>query len=255
LHYHLLTSQQESVIRRGLSLLGRPFLRRPGLVFPLLPTLHPWIGELALTERVSDFEVKRALLGLPFADTFEIPPLTPSRHAEIESMLNSGIVRENRTVLLSFSTNSNPTAPNSVQEAIARAVIDSEFVPVFNSAKTFGSRSYRGENISNSDYATIEVPCDAPFECVEFCGGYIGSPHGLSHMLFGMRPLSSILACTGYSANRPLLNNGITISSDSLKPERQLRGDLVNSPGFIPVDLGDDAAYTATISILNQKAV
>jgi hypothetical protein len=251
--YYLLTSHQDVMIRRGILLVGRPFLKRPGYVFPLLPTLHPWVGEFALTERVSDFEVKRCLLGLPFGDTFDIPPLPPSRQSEIDTLLNSYVVRKNRTVLLSFSTNSNPTAPDTVQESIARAVVDSGFFPIFNSAKTFGTRSYRGDNINISDYSSIEIPCDVPFEYTEFCGGYIGSLHGLSNILFGMRPLSAIMGCTGYAKNCQIVNNGVTISSDSLKPERQLRHDLVNSPSFIPVDLGDEAAYIATVSMLKQS--
>jgi hypothetical protein len=229
--YYFLNSEFDLVLRRSLVLRGHFFLREPGSVFPLLPTLHPFLGDIALSERTTDFEIKRVLLGLPPSSPFDIPPVDETRAAEIHDVLRKMGLERGNTVVISFNTNSNPTASPETQEYICDQLVRSGFSLLINSHP--GSRGQTSDRLPG---ARFSIPPDCPFEVVEYCGAYLGSLHGLTNILGGMREVNAKLGCTEFTSAEPILNNNREISGGSLRPDRQLKHDLRNRFYMIPID-------------------
>ena len=57
--YVLFEGRAAGLIHQALLNSGRAFMRIPGYLYPLLPTLHPLVCDFILSGRVTDYEVKR----------------------------------------------------------------------------------------------------------------------------------------------------------------------------------------------------
>ena len=233
LTYHFINNNFEAALRRNLPLAGRPYLREPGFIFPLLPTLHPWIAECVLTQRMTDYECKRLLLGLPYGTPLRMPDLNEERKTEIYNHLKNDLkMPSGQSAILAFSTNSNPTASIETQKFIANFLNENNISVFFNQAKTF-DRSYVGENYEQDDYRTISVAADCPIEFIDYAGYYIGSTHGLTAIASTL-PASAAIAQTYFEDTKRLINNGVEISPDSLLMSNAMRHDLKNKVNLIP---------------------
>lgn len=244
-----INEKDDNRLRMALLSANVRFFREKGVVFPLLIVMHPWLTELILNQHVSDFEVKRALLGLPKGELIDYGFITEERGLEIESYLASKGVVKGKSVILSFSTNSNDTPSFECQKLIINLVKELGFTPVLNVAKTSDAWE-KGKVIKADSVVEIEVPCDAPFETIEYAGYHIGSMHGLTAIL-GSRKTDAKLATTIYTSNVKVENIGRLIESNSLNLERLLAHDLKNFEYKIPIDVDVAEIEGALIKFLN----
>lgn len=213
----------ESQFKASLMAEGRPFYLKPGFVFPTLPTLHPFLAEAATTERMSDYEVKRLLLGLPVGEKMRLQKLSSERLAMAKNLIIECGCRLGKTVVLSFGTNSNKPIPQEVQQILADQIAAYGFDILINGAKTF-------EHIQNQkvrNYPTANIPPDMPIEFIEAAGYHAGSIHGLSVILatFPCKSSQFIL----YDLTEEFTsNNGMQIRSDSLFVTKRFKEDIVS---------------------------
>ncbi len=227
--YRFYEPHYEMYIRSSLQLQARPHVRRPGYLFCTLPTVHPYISDFVLSDRVTDLECRRLMLGLDVGTPLDHPPLSESRRSEINQLIaNAGIIK-NRSVIIAFETNSNDAPPESIQRCIDSEVRALKFVSLVNSAATSAAPP-KGKNADGIGTKTIEIPCDAPCEIVEEAGFYIGAPHGLTVILsiFGT---NAKLANVPAVATGSVLNNNRLIDARLLDMNHAFRGD-VRTPTF-----------------------
>lgn len=243
-----INEKDDNRLRMALMSGNTRFVREKGVVFPLLIVMHPWLSDLILYERVTDFEVKRALLGLPKGETIDYGMLSEERRLEIESYLDSKGVVKGKSVILSFSTNSNDTPRFEFQSLIVELVKEMGFTPILNVART-SSTWEKGKVVKADSAIEIEVPCDAPFEFIEFAGFHIGSMHGLTAIL-GSRKTDARLATVVNKSNVKSENIGRIIDSTSLTLERLLVHDLKNYEHKIPIDAGVSEIKEALVKFL-----
>ena len=182
LKFSFINASQQQWLHAVLSSLGRPFIRAVGYLFPTLPTLHPWVADFILTERVTDYEAKRAILGLAVGTKMELPPLKPARLEEIYGTLSARGIPRNKGVLLSFHSNSNPIVDLTTQITIVKISIKRGLKVVYNTAGANIEQNFLKE-LEGMGVAFYDMPPDAPFEIVEYLGMYIGSAHGLTAIL------------------------------------------------------------------------
>jgi hypothetical protein len=153
-----------------------------GYPYPLLPTLHPHLVEAIFTSRISDYEVKKLLLGLSKEDEMHIPPPTLEKREELVALLRSKNCRPGQTLIIALERNSMPAMSHDLKieiiQILAHALnldilINESQIP--SELMLFNRSSYKVE--------TIKVPGDYPIEFIEAAGYYLGLSHGLSALL------------------------------------------------------------------------
>ena len=219
---------------------GRPFKRSPGFLYPLLPTLHPLIADLILTGRVTDYEVKRLILGLEPKAPFFVPELSAARLTKVRSYLLERNIVLGKSVVLAFKTNSNPAPPHSIQMQILNHLQNENLDICINISDSFQELSTK-ESSEHRKASVVDIPCDAPVETVEMIGGYIGAAHGLTAILatFGD---NKVIAQTTLAKPELIPNNGRLINPDIIRLNLCLRDELRNNLIEIVSDLGSAAA-------------
>lgn len=210
---------------------GRPLVRDVGYLFPTLPTLHPWVADFILTERVSDYEAKRALLGLPIGAQMELLPLKEVRSAEISDALGNLGAEKSNGVLLSFHSNSNPMVDLESQLVIARFFVERGRRVVYNVSGSRVDGIFLNQ-LSELGVALFDVPCDATIEVVEYLGAYVGSAHGLTAILSSFPCTAQIIQVVPPPGSL-IVNNNRLITTDSLRVDKALRSDLLNDVHII----------------------
>ena len=248
--YLLMDDSFEMRVRVSVCNIGRPFLREPGMLFPLLPTLHPWLAEFNRTDRISEFELRRGLLGVEVGANFDVPPLDERRLQHIHDFLKQSNVAKGKSICLSFLTNSNDPMPEWVQDLIYSTLQDSGFDCLINNAQSFPGKQL-GSVIVPDGAKTIDIPCDCPFEVVEYCGGFIGSVNGLTMVLGGLKVLNSRLAYTDFPESC-LMGEGPTGDIKGPRMERILKGDLLNRFIRVPTDEGREAVVEACKELISR---
>jgi hypothetical protein len=234
--FQLITPEIQFRLHGLLCSSGRPFLRAPGYLFPLLPTLHPWVADFVLSERVTDYECKRQLLGLPIGAPLELPVLSESRLAEIYDSLKFIDFEFGNSAILSFHANSNPIIPIETQCFIVEKLIEDKVQVVMNTAGNAMLLETYKKLFNNLPVKYFDLPCDGAVEVVNLAGNYIGGSHGLTAIL-GSFPSGAKLTQVEHPMSDLITNNNRQISPDSLKIHRALKGDLVNKFNSVPGDL------------------
>ncbi len=215
---------------------GRPFIRSPGYLFPVLPTLHPWVADFVLSERVTDYECKRQLLGLPVGAPFDLPALATSRTAELLDSLKNENIESGGSAMLSFHSQSNPVISLEAQLLIIKKLISNKIQVVMNTASSAALLETYKRVFSELPLKYFDIPCDAPVEVVNYAGRYIGGAHGLT-VILGSFISSAKLIQVEQPDGGLIRNNGRFITGESLNVARVLRGDLRNLFDFIPGNL------------------
>lgn len=249
--YLIIEDQTEVRLRLSICNIGRPLLREPGLVFPLLPTLHPLMAEFCRSERVTDYEMRRGLLGLKVGTKFNVPSLTTQRAVEINRILSNLGVHAGRTICLSFLTNANDTPPDWVQALIYETFRDSGFDCILNVSETFPG-AQPSKTFLPAAAKTVEIPCDCPFEFIEYFGGFVGALNGLTLMLAGVRKVSSHLAYTDIQSEAALLSDEVNNSTNEPRINRVLRHDVLNEFTVVPTELGQVAIVDACRDLMSR---
>ena len=185
------------------------FILKPGKVFPTIPTLHPLIAEAVLTERFSDYEMKRLLLSLPKGAQMELPQLV-NYEKRVQNIFDEVGCRKGKTVILSFFANSTPILPLEIQIKIAEIAQELNFDVVFNVAKSF----VNSLELDYSGFKTISIPADIPIELVNYAGKIIGPGTGLTAILSTFRCQGSILLLVN-KTNEFIHNNGLLIRNEA----------------------------------------
>jgi hypothetical protein len=234
--YQLITPELQFRIHGLLCSSARPFLRSPGYLFPLLPTLHPWVADFVLSERVTDYECKRQLLGLPIGANMELPALSESRMVEIRESLKLIDFEFGNSAILSFHANSNPPVPIETQCYLVEKLIAQKIQVVMNTAGNPMLLETYKKLFNDFQVKYFDLPCDAPIEVVNLAGNYIGGSHGLTAILATF-PSTAKLTQVEHATAGPITNNNRQISPESLKIHRALKSDVINNINSVPGDL------------------
>ena len=222
----------EGQYRAALMLQNRIFSLLPGLVYPLLPTLHPHLGELACLGFISDPQVKKFLLKLDQSTKFERTYLHGKEKLTITKKFTDILLslncRPGKTIVLSFENNSNPQLDDLYIEYLLVLLSKySDYDIIFNSATTFDNESKY--SLLYGKYPTYQVPSDFPLEFVETAGYHIGTTHGLS-MIISIYP-NKIKHCLLIDISSEFINNnGLKVrAEDWLSLEKFLANDYLKS--------------------------
>ena len=180
--YVEINDQVDAILREELARLSRPHVLRPGVLFPTLPTLHPLIAEAVLSGRITDLECRRLLFRLPIGEHLATPSLSAERSAEIEEQFAVTGCRSGKTVVISYSSNTNKMMPKGHQKLLINYCRSLGLDVLINLAKTFDKWEL-SDPYSDEEVRHIDLPCDAAIELVEKAGHYIGGSHGLTVLL------------------------------------------------------------------------
>lgn len=233
--FYFINISQQEFLHAVLCSLGRPLIRNVGYLFPTLPTLHPWIADFILSERVTDYEAKRTILGLAVGTKMDLPSLKPARSEEIFRTLSDLGIRKSKSVLLSFHSNSNPMIDLTSQLTMAQILLSKGLEVVYNIAGSNAEQKFLKE-LETIGVKLYNLPPDAPIEIVEYFGTYVGSAHGLTVILASF-PCNARIVQVAVQSTSLISNNGRLISADSLRVDQVLGKDLLNSVNV--VNLGD----------------
>jgi hypothetical protein len=222
----------EAQFRTALMQQNRIFSLLPGIIYPLLPTLHPNLGELAALGFISDTQIKKYLLKLDQNTNFTLPFInnnddTKLRYSFSETLLSINC-RPGKTIVLSFENNSNPPLDVLYLELLLNCIKDNnDFDILFNTSSTFNTDSIYSEYYQK--FPTIQIPQDYPLEFIETAGYHIGTTHGLS-MIISIYP-NNIKHCLLIDASSDfIINNGQKVKSrDWLSLEKYLNQDYLKS--------------------------
>jgi len=245
--YILIDDAFDQRIRLSMANMGRPFLREPGLLFPLLPTLHPWLAEFNRSGRISDFELRRGLFGVKMGSKFDVPPLDEERQQQVQGLLKNLEIKKGRTICLSFLTNSNQTIPEWVQFLIYSTICERGFDCIINTAYSFPGKQLGNLVIPNNS-KQIEIPCDCPFEFIEYFGGFIGVLNGITVVLGGVQTVKSHLAFTDAKQTSSLIEH----FSDEDPICRTLGPDQLNQFTMIPTELGREEIVEGCNALMSR---
>lgn len=201
--------KNENLYRYTLMLRQSSFALVKGYPYPLLPTLHPHMGEAVLSGRISDYEVKKLLLGLSKDDVMHIPAVTTDKLCELDALLRSKNCRPGHTLVVSFERNSMPPMPYDVKAEIIEMMSAHLSLDILiNESQTFSDRN-SFSNFSNSA-KSINVPGDYSLEFIEAAGYYLGLSHGLSALL-GTMPCTAKMAIIVDITEDYVLNNNFLV--------------------------------------------
>ena len=215
----------EAVFQTSLMMEGRPFILTPGIVFPTLPTLHPYIAEASLSRRISDYEVKRLLLELPVGAKMNPGLLSKERIAYGQEILKDVGCRFGRTVVLAFNSNSRSRPSAEIQLFIARNLRSKGFDVVFNMAETFDM--IRSDRLETSEFAKISIPPDMPFELINLAGYYIGTGHGLTVMLATF-PTTAKLLLLNDLTHAEMMNSGTLLNAEEMYVSSGFKSEIIH---------------------------
>jgi hypothetical protein len=201
----------EQAFKNSLMSEGRQYFLMPGWIYPVLPTLHPFLSDLQLDGYITDFEMKRAILRLPKEAKFELPEITNKRYLEIKKSLESAGCDLGNTCILSFENNSNPTISQNIIIELANMLIQKGITVALNVASTFNNKKWVPEALRN--LPKISIPSDYPNEFVSLAGGHIGGLNGLSLILANFKTKAKI-AVVADCTNPTITINGRQIKSE-----------------------------------------
>ena len=180
-----------------------------GYPYPLLPTLHPHMGEAVMSGRISDYEVKKLLLGLGKEDLMHVPAATVDKRCELDAMLKSKNCRPGHTLVISFERNSMPPMSIDLKTKIIEMMKTHLSLDILiNESQTFSDRNSFSK-FSNSGNS-INVPGDYPLEFIEAAGYYLGVSHGLSALLGTMECTAKMAIIVDITEDF-VLNNGFLV--------------------------------------------
>jgi hypothetical protein len=186
--------ESESQLRQSLSLFRSVHALIPGKIYPTLPTLHPLIGEASLSQRITDHETKRLILGLPVGAPYKWGSVSEVRLKYANNILEQNNLRCGRTIIISYKNQSNSKVnPKIIKDFVDRAK-KLNFDVALNNAGP-GNESDEIDNCSR-----ISVPPDLVVELHELAGYSITSVSGLSLVLF-TQPHSAKVCSFGYYKN------------------------------------------------------
>lgn len=168
-------------LHRSLVKMRMPFRLCKGRVFPLLLTLHPYIAEAVLSNRMLDFQAKRLLLGLEtnVRVSFPYDPLTTK---EMPLFFRELGVRTGSTLVISPIAQSNPSMPRLNVERIINS-FSSQFDIVINLPRSFFREYVDLERYTGGTARLVSLKPDSVFEFVKAAGYYIGAAQGLTSLL------------------------------------------------------------------------
>jgi hypothetical protein len=172
LKFHIV--EDEKAFRWTMQIFRNLFFLEPGVIFPSLLTMHPFIGEAVVTFRLPEFlEAYRLLLELPVGAPLHWGEVSQLRKEAAERLLVDAGLRLNKTVIISLITNSGAQNPDIVNRIIRRFE-ESEFDVAINMAgEILGGFSVPNET------KTISIPCDIPIEVMEAAGFMVVAHSGL----------------------------------------------------------------------------
>jgi hypothetical protein len=201
--------KNENLYRYTLMLRQPSFALVKGHPYPLLPTLHPHMGEAVLSGRISDYEVKKLLLGLSKEDVMHIPAVTAHKLCELDEILLSKNCRPGHTLVISFERNSMPPMPFDVKAKIIEMMRTHLSLDILiNESQTFLGRE--PVNLMLDKSPSINVPADYSLEFIERAGYYLGISHGLSALL-GTMECTAKMAIIVDVTDDLVLNNGFLV--------------------------------------------
>jgi hypothetical protein len=203
--------KNENLYRYTLMLRQSSFALVKGYPYPLLPTLHPHIGEAVLSGRISDFEVKKLLLGLSMEDVMDFPAATTDKRRELDDLLKLKNCRPGHTLVISFERNSMPPMSIDLKIKIIEMIRTHLALDILiNESQTFLDRNSFSEFFNSVN--SINVPGDYPLEFIEAAGYYLGVSHGLSALL-GTAECTAKMAIIVDITEDFVLNNGFLVST------------------------------------------
>jgi len=203
--------ENDIILQASLMMEGRPFALVPGVVFPTLPTLHPYLAEAIITNRISDYEVKRLLLELPVGSPMNAGNISSERIKYGENILKKAGCRVGKTVVLAFNSNSTARISWDIQALIANHLISKGLDVIFNTAESF--KSEVADEVNISSFPVCQIPSDMPIEFVNLAGFYIGTLHGLTMILATFKNNAKIMNLVNCTVPE-IISNGIVIPSD-----------------------------------------
>ncbi len=216
--------ESESQLRQSLSLFRPVHALLPGKIYPTLPTLHPLIGEASLSQRITDHETKRLILGLPVGSPFNWGTASESRLNHASEILSKNNLRQGKTIIISCKNQSNsPVNPKIIKGFIERAK-KLDFDVALNNAGP-------GNGYEELDNCTgVSVPADLVVELHEMAGYSVTSVSGLSLVLF-TQPHKAKVVSFGYinnvNTNAPNLRLKAThYTENSNNPDICVKNDL-----------------------------
>lgn len=211
---------------------NRIFSLLPGIIYPLLPTLHPNLGELAALGFISDTQIKKYLLRLNQNTKFELPIINSNENNILRNGFNEILIslncRPGKTVVLSLENNSNPPLHILHLELLLSCLKKNNDLDIlFNTSSTFNTESIYSEYYQR--FPTFQIPQDYPIEFIEAAGYHVGTTHGLS-MIISIYP-NHIKHCLLIDITSEfIVNNGQkVIAKEWLSLENYLAEDYLKS--------------------------
>jgi len=155
-----------------------------------------------------------------------VPALSDERLSSIRTYLLGRNVKLEKTVVVSFITQTNPPPNEAVQNLIVDMLKSENIGVVYNVSESNQNSSAEGSRHS-ADLTKIEIPCDAPVETIKMIGGYVGAAHGLTAILatFGD---NKVIAQTIFGNPDRIPNNGRLICPTITRSNIALGGDVKN---------------------------
>jgi hypothetical protein len=189
-----ITIQNEQAFKQSLMSEGRPYVFMPGWVYPVLPTMHPFLTDLQLEGYITDFEMKKAILHLPRETKFVLPMVSSDRILELKFAIESAGCILGKTCILSFENNSNPAISEKIIEELVNILKGKGIHVALNVASTFNTKNWVPDSLSK--LPKLRVPADAPNEFIELAGAHVGSFNGLSLILANFRTKAKVAVVT-----------------------------------------------------------
>lgn len=203
--------ENENLFRYTLMLRQASFALVKGYPYPLLPTLHPHMGEAVLSQRISDYEIKKLILGLPKGCKMDLPKLETERLANLKKIFSDLECTPGKTLIISLKRNSMPPIPKSTRVKIINFFeINSDLDIMVNDAETFDRIGFDTEGLTRAKI--IRIPCDCPIEMVNYAGLHLGISSGLG-VILGTFPVQAKLAYLVDTTKTTVLNNNFETDS------------------------------------------
>jgi hypothetical protein len=165
------TIQSVGRLHALIELSNRRHLLEKGRIFPLLPTMHPFIAEASLSQRMTIFESSRLLMGLPYGSPLHWGNFETVRF-EFEAFIEKTGITQGDSIIISPVTQSNTPVSTADLEAIVRAANENNLRPFINVAGNNKGDTFTGN--------TISIPPHFAVELHDYAGYFVTALSGLS---------------------------------------------------------------------------
>ena len=222
LRFAFVNNNQASSLHYLLIASGRNFFMEKGRLFPTLPTLHPYIAEAILTQRLSEYEGRRLILSLPVGQKFSFLYDTARETSSISQLVKFGVIDITSCVLISPLANTNPSfSPLFVQKLLENLNLKCDVILNLSGASLDTRQQYLTATRSLERVRHIDLPTEEIFEVTKLAKAHIGPANGLTTMLifFNACPRQIIIR------EKVLRNPSVTCPTELASIKDTLQGD------------------------------